>query len=42
MDHIEIPENQVVSLDAIAAGVHGLRITFVNYSVFLTRTVRGL
>ncbi len=30
MDHIDIPENQVVSLEAIAPGVRGLRITFVN------------
>lgn len=30
MDHIEIPAEQVISMDAIAQGVHGLRITFVN------------
>ncbi len=30
MDRIEIPEDQVTSLDAIAAGVKGLRIVFVN------------
>jgi glyoxylase-like metal-dependent hydrolase (beta-lactamase superfamily II) len=30
MDRVEIPEQQVVSLDNVAAGVRGLRITFVN------------
>jgi hypothetical protein len=30
MDHIEIPDDQVIALDAIAPGVKGLRITFVN------------
>jgi glyoxylase-like metal-dependent hydrolase (beta-lactamase superfamily II) len=30
VDHIDIPEGQVVPLDAVAPGVHGLRITFVN------------
>ena len=30
MDKIEIPEDQVVSLDAIARGLSGLTITFVN------------
>ena len=30
MDRVEIPEQQVVSLDDVAAGVRGLRITFVN------------
>ncbi len=30
MDRVEIPEQQVVSLDEIALGVRGLRITFVN------------
>ena len=30
MDHIEIPEEQVVTLDSIAPGVAGLRIAFVN------------
>jgi glyoxylase-like metal-dependent hydrolase (beta-lactamase superfamily II) len=30
MDRMEIPHDQVVSLDNIAPGVQGLRITFVN------------
>lgn len=30
MDRIDIPEQQVVSIDNIAEGVRGLRITFVN------------
>jgi glyoxylase-like metal-dependent hydrolase (beta-lactamase superfamily II) len=30
MDHIEIPEEHVLSLDAVATGVEGLRIAFVN------------
>jgi glyoxylase-like metal-dependent hydrolase (beta-lactamase superfamily II) len=30
MDRVEIPEDQAVSLDDVAAGVRGLRITFVN------------
>ncbi len=30
MDHIYIPEDEVVPLDAVAPGVQGLRITFVN------------
>jgi hypothetical protein len=30
MDKVEIRDDQVLSMDAIAAGVHGLRITFVN------------
>ena len=30
MDKIEIPENETVPLDAIAAGVVGMRIVFVN------------
>ena len=30
MDRIEITDNQVLAMDAIAPGVHGLRITFVN------------
>ncbi len=30
MDKIEIPDDQVTSLDTIAAGVKGLRIVFVN------------
>ena len=30
MDHISIPAEQVIPMDAIARGVHGLRIAFVN------------
>jgi glyoxylase-like metal-dependent hydrolase (beta-lactamase superfamily II) len=30
MDKVEIRDEQVVSMDAIAPGLHGLRITFVN------------
>ena len=30
MDKVEIRDDQVVSMDAIAPGLHGLRITFVN------------
>jgi glyoxylase-like metal-dependent hydrolase (beta-lactamase superfamily II) len=30
MDAIHIPEEQVVPLDEVAAGIHGLRIVFVN------------
>src|SRR5579872_269111 len=30
MNRIDIPEDQVVPLDSVAPGVHGLRITFVN------------
>ncbi len=30
MDHINIPEEQIVSIDSIAQGVCGLRIAFVN------------
>jgi len=30
MDHVDIPADQVLPMDAIADGVHGLRITFVN------------
>ena len=30
MDKVTVPEGQVVSLDEIAPGVHGLRIVFVN------------
>jgi hypothetical protein len=42
MDRIEIPEDQVVSLDNIAPAVQGLRITFVNVLVLQTAMVRGL
>jgi glyoxylase-like metal-dependent hydrolase (beta-lactamase superfamily II) len=30
MDPVKIPENQIVPMDAVAPGVQGLRITFVN------------
>src|SRR5579875_1965210 len=30
MDKIEVPENQVVPLDAVAPGLMGLKIAFVN------------
>jgi glyoxylase-like metal-dependent hydrolase (beta-lactamase superfamily II) len=30
MDKIEIPECQIISLDGVAPGIRGLRITFVN------------
>ncbi len=30
MDHINIPDEQVISIDSIAQGVRGLRIAFVN------------
>src|SRR4051794_36953697 len=30
MDKVEIPDNQVVPMDAIALGLSGLKITFVN------------
>ena len=30
MDHVSIPEDQVISIDHVAPGVRGLRITFVN------------
>lgn len=30
MDHVSIPEDQVVSIDDVAPGVRGLRIAFVN------------
>ena len=30
MDKVEIRDDQIVSMDAIAPRVHGLRITFVN------------
>ena len=30
MDKVEIKDDQVVNMDAIAPGLHGLRITFVN------------
>lgn len=39
MDKIEIPEEQVVAMDAIADGVLGLRIAFVN--VFGIRHTQG-
>jgi glyoxylase-like metal-dependent hydrolase (beta-lactamase superfamily II) len=30
MDHIDVPQDQVVPLESVAAGIHGLRIAFVN------------
>lgn len=30
MDKVTIPDDQVVSIDSIATGLSGLRITFVN------------
>lgn len=30
MDHVEIPDAQVIPMEAVAQGVQGLRITFVN------------
>jgi len=30
MNRIDIPEDQIVALDSVAHGIHGLRITFAN------------
>jgi hypothetical protein len=30
MNRIDIPEDQIVPLDSVAPGIHGLRITFAN------------
>jgi len=30
MDHVEVPKEQIQPMDAIAAGIQGLRIVFVN------------
>lgn len=30
MDRIEVPQDQVVSIESVAPGIHGLRIAFVN------------
>ena len=30
MDPVKIPEDQIIPMDAVAPGVQGLRITFVN------------
>jgi hypothetical protein len=41
VDHMEIPEDQVISLAAVAPGVRGLRITFVNVFA-ITQSSEGL
>ena len=41
MDPVKIPEDQIVPMDAVAPGVKGLRITFVNVLASRILTVRG-